>query len=332
MLMFENINFELCARILSGEATPLEAAEHEKWLAGDPVNQNEWEEIVKTWDTASNSIRYKNVDADNAWNNVKKKINQQKDHKTEITLPKKMASLAAVALVLIISITIIWWLQPGKKITYQDITVQSIEGKEVILPDGSIVNLNSNTIITYTSPFKPDIREVSVDGEAFFQVFENKGTPFVIQTDDLKIKVLGTSFNVKSYNNQTESTVDVKTGIVEVSSKLLNVNSIIIESGLRVVYDRKKGTLEKASADRNFLAWKTKQIDFENSTLSSVFKTLENVYQVKIQVSDATILDEKMGGTFSHNSIEYITDVICTTFNLEYNTVDGNIIIYRKPK
>ncbi len=331
MLKLENTEYNLGARILSGEATPEEVTLHEKWLAADPLNSQEWEEMVNTWNVASDAVRFSEVNANDAWKKVKKQI-KPAEKAVWYTLPVFQGVAAAVLLAL--SVAALWlWLKPGNLIEYRHVTVLSTYGEDVVLPDGSVVSLNAGSSITYTDPFTPELRLVNFSGEAFFQVEGNPEKPFVIETNYITVKVVGTSFNVRSWPNQNASYVDVSTGTVEVSVKSdINSMPVSIKSGNRAVYNRSNGILEKTPGDPNFLAWKTRQIEFQNAPLSQVFETLENVYRVKIQVSDASILNERMGATFSHNTLDYISGVVCSTFSLECTSEKGTLYFSRKKK
>lgn len=330
MLRPEKIDYDLGARILSGEATAEEVTAHEKWLAADPVNRQEWDEMVHSWNSASDALRFHKVDVNEGWNQVKHQIKP-------ITKPawynkkvfKRMA-VAAAFVFLIAAASVLWLLSPADKINYREIVVKSSLGEDIVLPDGSLVTLNAKSSISYTSPFNPDQRIVHFNGEAFFQVEGDTQWPFIIETNEITVKVTGTSFNVRSWPNQKASYVDVNSGIVEVMPKTGTYSPLQITSGVRAVYHHYNGLLEQTESDPNYKAWKTHQIEFQNTPLSQVFETIENVYGVKIQVTDASILEEYMGATFSHNSLEYITNVVCTTFNLDCTSKENVLFFSRK--
>jgi ferric-dicitrate binding protein FerR (iron transport regulator) len=327
MLKSEDINYDLSARVLSGEATSSEFALHEQWLAADPLHQEEWNEMVQAWNAASDAIRFQEIDVDGAWNQVKDQI---KPKVKQVWYKQSVYQrVAASAIILLAAVSVIWLLKPTEKIEYKEILIYSEAGEDILLPDSSTVWLSAKSSLAYTAPFASDRRSIKFSGEAFFQVEGDANWPFIIETDDITIKVTGTAFNVRSRPEQLKSFVDVSNGIVEVSAKSDLLNSIQLTAGLRAIYDRKNGNLEKNIADRNFLAWKTQQIEFQNTSLDQVFETLENVYQVKIRVSDASILEERMGGTFSQNTLDFITEVVCTTFDLEVSK-DQNVLYFSR--
>ena len=97
-----------------------------------------------------------------------------------------------------------------------EISVNHGEHKQVTLPDGTVVHLNAGTVMRYPTEFTSDIRLVEMEGEAFFNVMRDEGKPFIVRTRQADVKVLGTSFNVKAYQEDELMAVSVRTGKVEV--------------------------------------------------------------------------------------------------------------------
>ncbi len=328
MLIFEKTNYDLSARILSGEATSAEVTTHEQWLAADPLHRQEWDEMVHAWNVASDAVRFQDVDVNEGWSKVKHdlKTNVKPAWYTMVVYQR----IAAAVILLFAAASVLWVLKPFEKTDYHEIAIYSPNGEEVVLPDGSTVTLSAESSIAYTSPFRSDQRSVRFSGEAFFQIQGDPKWPFVVETVDITVKVIGTAFNVRSWPGQQVSFVDVSSGTVEVAANSVDLSPVKIVCGHRAVYDHKNGLLEKRMADPNFLSWKTRKIEFQNVPLNHVFETLENVYRVKIQVSDVSILNERMGATFSHNTLEYITGVVCETFELECKDEQGVLFFSRK--
>jgi ferric-dicitrate binding protein FerR (iron transport regulator) len=199
------------------------------------------------------------------------------------------------------------------------------------LSDGTVVNLNSHTKISYPETFKGTTREVSVEGEAFFDVKPDKTKPFVIHAGAAQIKVLGTSFNVNAYPDARQVEVVVQTGKVQVTNKPEMVSSggvLILNPGDKGVYDRLSNSLQKTiNQDINFNAWKTRVLVFKATPLSEVIRVLEKVYNVKIGL-DTPELDKRVLTTqFNNNSLEFILKVIEETFQLEVSEVDGQYLL-----
>ena len=152
---------------------------------------------------------------------------------------------------------------------------------KLILPDGSTVFLNAGSQLVYPEFFKDKFREVFLVGEAFFNVFENKRQPFVVQTTDVRIKVLGTKFNVSAY----PSDKIIETVLTEGQIKLEPNHAGLFEPGTELVpgqlasYDKasKKSKLELVDI-QTYTMWKGGVLSFESSDLSRVIKQLERYY------------------------------------------------------
>ena len=179
------------------------------------------------------------------------------------------------------------------------------------LSDGTKVRLNSGSTLRFPEKFSADIREVELVGEAFFQVAKDSDRPFVITSDGLKTKVLGTSFNVKAYPENKEVTVTVATGKVMVSSKN---DELILTPNEQGVYSKEHTGISKQEVEiASFIEWKDGTLRLENISLLEAAKVMEKWYGVKIRFENPRISKYRFTGTFYNNeklqvvlnSIEY---------------------------
>ena len=160
---------------------------------------------------------------------------------------------------------------------------------KLILPDGSIVFLNAGSQLIYPEFFKDKFREVFLVGEAFFNVIEDKGHPFVVQTTDIKIKVLGTKFNVSAYSSDKI----IETVLAEGQIKLEHNNAGLFDQGTELVpgqlavYDKtsKITHLEEVKTEI-YTSWIEGTFSFEGTDMSRVIKRLERYYNIKFYYED----------------------------------------------
>src|SRR5690606_21641859 len=154
--------------------------------------------------------------------------------------------------------------------------------REVILPDGSMVWLNSGSYFTYRNNFEEDLREVYLNGEAFFDIKRN-GKQFVVRTAQADIMVLGTSFNASSYEDDDFFSIELLTGKVELNSPRKNFSTIAMNSGDRVMIDFLKNNIrrEKNSLGDDVL-WTKRQLALKNVTMGELLKRMERIYNIKI--------------------------------------------------
>ncbi|MBR8535654.1 FecR domain-containing protein [Carboxylicivirga sediminis] len=305
----ENIRWSLLAKDVSGELSTEEHEQLQKELAN---NQDIEKQVKKLWGDAHYAQALKNVNTNKAWSNVKSQINS---NKKSIVFKRYMAIAATLAIIIVSSlfVGII-----SKQQTTVISTAHTIE--KVVLPDGTIVDLNHGSTITFPKKFKGNTRKVQLNGEAFFDVARNESVPFIIETEQVNIRVLGTSFNVKAYGGATNTEVIVTSGKVKVDSKLSSEN-VILEAGDAVNYSINSNTLEKHKVfTNNYKAWKTKELEFNNTSLSEVIKTIEDSYHISIIVGDSIVTENKvLNATFSKYSLEHVLESVCTSFNLQYS-------------
>jgi len=199
------------------------------------------------------------------------------------------------------------------------------------LPDGTLVSLNRDTKITYPKKFKGKTREVSIEGEAFFEVMPNKDKPFIIHAGKAQIKVLGTSFNVSAYPETKSVEVIVETGRVQVLNQITESkqdDELILTPGDKgtLVYSS-NSLLKTTNQDPNFLAWKTRNLIFKATSLSEVISNLEKVYHVNIRLADPRLNDLLLTAQFPNYSLDFILKVIESTFQIEVQNDNGQYIL-----
>ncbi|WP_430816603.1 FecR family protein [Carboxylicivirga sp. RSCT41] len=308
----ENISWELLAKDVSGELSAAEHLQLQKELSKNPDIEKQ---MKKLWGDAHYAQALKDIDTDSAWNNVRSQMQNNK-----IRNIKWLGAIAAVLLIAIASSVFFGIFSASPEITV--ITAQNTE--KVTLPDGTVVDLNHGSQLTYEENFNSDIRKVKLVGEAFFDVTRNEEQPFVIETQQLTIEVLGTSFNVKAYNNTTESEVIVSSGKVSVNAKEIDYN-VVLSAGDAANYSSVSNNLATRKVfTSNYKAWKTKEIDFDETPLPEVLKTIEETYHITIELDESIVIDDEIfGGSFSQHSLEHVLDAVCTTFNYKYEKQNG---------
>ncbi len=202
----------------------------------------------------------------------------------------------------------------------------------VHLPDGSMVKLNAGSKMVYPQAFADNERSVSLEGEAFFEVAENHNKPFVINTDGLKTKVLGTSFNVRSYQDEAKIKVAVVTGKVEISSP--NGNSSVLLPTEMGVFEREKASITKDYYEfREEIAWKDGILYFEKADLKTVVKKLELWYGVNFEVEEGFRFKGLYSGEFRNNeSLEIVLDGISFTSGFNYKFNNNTVMITKNNK
>ena len=197
---------------------------------------------------------------------------------------------------------------------------------DIILPDGTNVKLNSDTRITFPNRFVGKTREVRIDGEAFFDVATDSFHPLIVTTaKGLVIKVTGTKFNIKSYPNDNSEEATLYEGKISLISKgntynMLPDNQLIITSNERPV---KVGSPKMD----DIKAWTEGRIVFDETPLSEVLKVLERWHGVTFVVTDSSVLNKTITGSFNSESIHYIMSIISLCTSVDYEIKDNVVTL-----
>jgi transmembrane sensor len=326
----ENFNRELLAKYLNNEVCSREKLEVESWLNKYEENREEMKKSRQMLEKIDAYYKAKRFNATAAWNNVHSKINppqitaiqHKKIRKETIAQFYKYAAVILVAL-LLGSVGYYIGFRNQKSTVYSEIiSAEKQVLTEYVLPDGSLVALNNNSKLEFPRHFAGDVREVTIIGEAFFEVKPNPEKPFIINAGNTQVKVLGTSFNVCAYPETETVEVVVATGKVLVTRKnddlLAQNQEVFLTPGEKGILFNESNFLEKSvNTDINFLAWKTNDIIFNETPLNEVIQCLEKVYYIDIQLTGAELNDLKLTAHFDKKPIDFVLNVIRLTFNLE---------------
>jgi len=197
----------------------------------------------------------------------------------------------------------------------------------VELSDGSIVHLNGNSSLVYPVEFQGETRSVKLVGEAFFDVKPNKQLPFIIETENARIQVLGTSFNVNASNLKGDVEVLVTSGKVRLQDVQNPKQELILEKG--DFASLRNNEIQKDSLiNINYLSWQTKLLHFENSPLSEVVQTLNRTYAVQIDLEEQKLGKLHLTSKYDQMEVDVLLDAMCLTFNLNKKVENDRIILY----
>jgi transmembrane sensor len=193
----------------------------------------------------------------------------------------------------------------------------------VVLRDGTQVKLNSESRLEFPSEFSSDNRLVVLKGEAFFDVASDTTRPFLIQCENMTITVLGTSFNVRTYQDETVASVAVRSGTVMVSSLIDGKEGKqVIEKGEMLSMQKDELRMQISSFDPDeMFGWTEGRIVFTDADISEIVRRLERWYDVDIQVDLKKKIMKGYTGKFSNVALEHILKGIGFSlgFNYEIN-------------
>jgi transmembrane sensor len=316
-LKHSNKDWEKLASQLSGEANDL-SDEFGRFSEADHYTlEKQWNEIAKMGND-------KKIDLDRAWNNVYSRISKNEPLPKMVRIENRFNTrtfnkLAAAALIIIgLGAAVLYLNNSGAFSGKIIVTANSLERNiEVNLPDGSKVFLNRNSRLSYYKNPGPLSRNVTLSGEAFFDIKHEPSKPFIIDAGKARIKVLGTSFSVLTNNSQNEVEVFVKTGSVVLSDRS-GVQNLVLEPGYIGTMDS-KSSAKSVNENPNYLSWNTDILDYSGGKkLDIVFTDLKKVFNIEVVADIPEILNEEITTTFYKQPQDSIIQLICATFNFSY--------------
>lgn len=336
----EKPGWDLIVKYLSGEATTTEKQAVEFWAAFSEKNRNELAEAKFLFEKTEDYYLLKNFDTNAAWEKTQQKMGpktvsiapHEKQRKVFISTFYKYA---AIFILVFLVGTAGYYFGIKNQLTnvYSEIIAAEKQVlNEYILPDGSVVALNSNSKLQFPKKFKNDVREVTIAGEAFFDVVPDPEKPFIIHAGNAQVKVLGTSFNISAYPENETVEVVVETGLVQViCTEKLNAfenREILLNPGEKGILQNKVGKLEKSiNSDINYLAWKTHNLVFENTPLSEVVRHLNKTYHADIRLHNESLNNLVLTAQFEKKPVDFILNVIQLTFGLQLEQKNDSYIL-----
>ena len=305
----------LAAKYLSGNSTRVEVQELETWVSAHSENKEQFEEYKKLWLLTKIEQNRKAIDITGNWQQVQQQLSEKEAKIVPLQTKKqsrKWLSIAAtVALVLVGSWVYFTYFQT------QETYIVNTENKpqNIELADGSQAILNQATSIRFSINKKEKKRSVELEGDAFFDVARDESMPFIIQTSDVEVEVLGTSFYVDARMVRDAVQVIVESGKVAVRT---NENEQILNPYEQVIYNKStKELVKQDNEDNNFNALKTKTLTFENTSLTEVVFALNRQYNAKIRLGNEALENCKIDATYKDKSLDAILTILSSTLGVE---------------
>lgn len=244
-------------------------------------------------------------------------------------------SVAAVAIVLLGLITVTAYWQGSRQIqsNFSDIVVEAPLGSKtkLTLPDGSTVWLNAGSKMVYSQGFGVSDRRLAFQGEGYFEVEKNDEMPFLVQTHDVNVTVVGTKFNFRNYPEDEEAVVELLEGKVALENQLK-------EEAVRYLSPNEKMVLHKATGEMDITSVKVKEATlwtenillFDEDLLPDIVRKLERSYHVQIEIENEDLKQARFYGQFNQleQNIYEVLDMLVETGRLEYQEKDK--VIYLK--
>lgn len=296
---------ELTVKYLSGQAGESDVKRLEDWVLASPDHKRTFNEIKQAWMLSGIESNTLGIDVEREWKAVSDELFQT-PKVVQMPPRREVGFYLGIAATLIVLVAAsIWFFMPGRSAqvwsTQNQVAVNS-------LPDGSQVSLNQYASVVVEPKFDKKERRLKLKGDAFFQVERNPEKPFIVEAEEVEVKVLGTAFYVDSREGQPNIEVIVQSGTVSVTAQ---DQSIILNAGETGVYERaSRQLIKQTNEDENFLAWKTNTLVFDNEKLDIVVHALNRKFHAQIEMNISDVSNCFITATFENKSLEAIIKII----------------------
>ncbi|SEB09629.1 FecR domain-containing protein [Pedobacter hartonius] len=318
------INDDLLISYLLGEATNEETYHIEDWVAENQEHRRRFNQFKLIWESSLELKFNGPVDADASLRRLKQKIATRKEALPEtVPVSQKYSWMKIAAAVLLIS-GFAWLYTSLYSTKEMQFLTQGLVRTDT-LSDGSVITLNKNSALLYPEKFRGKLRRVWLSkGEAFFNISPDKAKPFLINTGNTVIKVVGTTFNVKNKRGLVE--VIVETGIVLVSQ---NGQTVSLRSGEKVSVEPGAKTLVKQdNPDHLYTYYRSKEFVADDTPLWRMVQVLNEAYSSHIIIGRKELNNLTLNTTFKDESLDHILEVIGRTFSIKIEKKNNQVILY----
>ena len=361
----------LASLYLSGEASPTEREELEELLRNAPEWEAKWTALRRIWLSKQEGLTKK----EDAYQRHLQRLNAhidanalptstpQSGQPTETTNTsqttqtetkprlRKLWIAAAVAASLAGAILLIHPLNTSKNpTTSKTVTTNPGARSRLTLPDGSTVVLNADSRLTYNEDFTGDTREIQLSGEAYFDVAKDPHRPFLIHTKTIDIKVLGTAFNVRSYDNERTTETDLLQGAVEVTLHNKPDKKIILKPNEKLTVHNDQVNVstsqpvaagnqdaplitvgkvhyQKKDSSITEILWTKNQLAFDNTSLEDVALQLQRWYGITVTIPDERLKSIRLNAVFGQESLRQVMEALSIAGNFKYTIRKNEVII-----
>ena len=328
-----NLSEDIINKYLTGQCSEEELVEVNTWMKESEENARQLFRMEEVYHLGKFNQYADGQRMARAEKQLYKKLDEEKGKQKKILrMHRWMRYAAAVAVMLVIGGGAGYWF-------YQNGTDQQVmvavanEGivKEVVLPDGTKVWLNNSATLKYPREFSEKERNVYLEGEAYFEVTKNRHKPFTVQSDAMRVRVLGTTFNFKCDKRCRIAEATLIEGEIEVKGNK-EEGQIILAPGQRAELNKNNRRLTVKQVDAKMDAvWHDNLIPFQKADIFTITKALERFYEVKIILSPDIRPDKTYSGVLKRKSnIESVLKSLQNSIPIDYKIVGNNIFISPK--
>ena len=293
---------KIIKKYIQGKSSEAENQQLLQWMQQAPENKKRLFDEKDIWDTNAYHSNEKKYESDPELELLKKNIKSVKTNKIH-----KIKRALQIAALILITFGLGWSSQfisfqneePTIASGMQQVFVPKGQINQIFLADGTRIWINSESTLTAPSVFASDERIVKLNGEAFFEVAKDKKRPFKVELNGQIIEVLGTSFNVRAYENSNKIETTLQSGEIKLR---IGQQTNILSPGEQSLYDKTKQELIISKVDPvTYSSWKDGRFEFHNEDLIEVLKVVERWYDVEISYDENTFRGMHFSGVIKRN-------------------------------
>lgn len=303
-----NINEDIVKDVLKGTTNTTEISEVVKWFASDEGQDFLSNDIDESIDSLlqgndSESASVSRIPSDKMWTRINQRIRFRRIRRVSLRA-------AAVMVPLILLIGFIGYVNSTRSLSneaYAEIYVPKGRQQQITLEDGSLIYLGSDTRLRYPKNFSSEERKVHLEGEGYFIVEKDPGHPFIVEIDDVKVKVLGTSFNVEAYPEDSKITLQLDEGSIKLTASPSQKEYVMVP-GEKLIYSRENGNniISQTKRESALKNWENQTFSFDNAPLRQVLETIKHWHEVDFQTDTEEVWKYSYTFESGKNSLEEI--------------------------
>lgn len=306
-----------------------------QWIKEAPENRTYFHDTVAVWKAGGIVSNADNFNVEKAISKFKK----ENKSSNQINYYKYALRVSAVAIVfLLCGISSLFLLWQSEKTAveaveeYKEYVVEVPDGakSKITFPDGSVVWLNAGSKVKYDSNFAKASRHVELTGEGYFEVSKNKELPFVVNTEKLSVKVLGTKFNLKSYEEDSEVKVTLKEGAVMVGDFPTDAAPVELKPNQRFTFRKAVLSMQVDSVDASHIDnWRNGAMTFDKVSLEEIVNELKRQYDISIRIENESLKRIVYYSDFQENiALEKVLQILSSGNKFKYEILPDFVRIY----
>lgn len=314
--MRQELSEELIDKYLKGTCTEEEQQFVEDYLAGFQDNKEDWITGFHGDEKSIKDTIYAKIEVNSGFRTGKI---------IQLGYVKNLLRIAATIAIIAASSILIWQSVNRDMVSQTVLMTGNSQVNEVILTDGTIVKVNANSTLIYPNRFRGNKRLVELDGEAYFEVSHNPNNPFVVETSEANVKVLGTKFNLEAYSKDPVLRASLLEGSIELTS---GRNTNLLEPGQEMHFHKDTRNIQISTFNpKSVTAWFDHELSFDQTPLPVALRRIGNYYGISIVVENDLVMERKITGNFRNNSIEELTNKLDTLFHADIKYNESILII-----